>query len=142
MMETQPADRIGRSLVSVLPEEIEWGPYPAFPEAASLARVDGEPSEPGPYTIRVRVRAGEKLPPHWHPEDRVYTVMSGIFYIGLGEQFDADQLEPYPPGAVVLLPGRTPHFHWARSGEYITQVSAVGPLGVEFVDPIDDKRNS
>ena len=26
--------------------------------------------------------------PHQHPEDRVYTVISGIFYIGLGSVFD------------------------------------------------------
>ena len=34
-----------------------------------------------------------------------------------------------------MLPGDTPHFHWARSGEYVTQVSAIGPLGLEYVNP-------
>ena len=37
-------------------------------------------------------------------------------------------------------PGGTPHFHWARSGEYVSQVSAVGPLGLDYVDPEDDPR--
>ena len=64
--------------------------------------------------------------PHQHPEDRVYTVMSGVFYIGLGSRFDDEQLQAYPPGAVIVLPGGTPHFHWAKSGEYVTQVSAIG----------------
>jgi hypothetical protein len=32
----------------------------------------GQPSEPGPYTIRVKAPHGEKLMPHKHPEDRVY----------------------------------------------------------------------
>lgn len=44
-------------------------------------------------------------------------------------------------GAVVVLPGGTPHFHWARSGEYVTQVTAIGPLGLEYVDQKDDPRN-
>jgi hypothetical protein len=35
-----------------------------------------------------KLPAGIKLMPHKHPEDRVYTVMSGVFYIGLGERFD------------------------------------------------------
>ena len=35
--------------------------------------------------IRVKVPSGVKLMPHKHPEDRIYTVMSGVFYIGLGE---------------------------------------------------------
>ena len=49
--------------------------------------------------------------------------------------------QAYPPGAVVVLPGRTPHFHWARSGEYVTQVSAIGPLGLEYLDPKHDPRS-
>jgi hypothetical protein len=58
-----------------------------------------QPSEPGPYTIRVKVPSGVKLLPHRHPEDRVYTVISGVFYIGLGDQFDGDKLKAYPPGS-------------------------------------------
>jgi quercetin dioxygenase-like cupin family protein len=126
---------------SVLPEDVEWRPYAAFPPSARLAVVVGNPTEPGPYVIRVKVPAGVKLMPHRHPEDRVYTVISGVFYIGLGEQFDSDKLEAYPPGAVIVLPGRTAHFHWARSGEYVSQVSANGPLGLEYFNPKDDPRN-
>jgi len=73
--------------------------------------------------------------PHWHHEDRVYTVISGVFYIGLGEQFEEEKLQAYPPGAVVVLPGGTRHFHWAKSGEYVTQVTAVGPISLEYADP-------
>jgi hypothetical protein len=54
--------------------------------------------------------------------------MSGVFYIGLGDQFDGDKLEAYPPGSVTVLPSDTFRFHWARSGEYVTQVTAIGPL--------------
>lgn len=78
--------------------------------------------------------------PHKHPEDRIYTVMSGIFYIGLGEAFDDVKLSAYPPGSVIVLPGETWHFHWAKSGEHITQVSAIGPLGLEYHDARDDPR--
>jgi hypothetical protein len=56
--------------------------------------------------------------------------MSGVFYIGLGEQFDEKGLQAIPPGAVVVLPGNTPHFHWAKSGEYVTQVTAFGPIRI------------
>ena len=91
--------------------------------------------------IRVRVPGGVKLMPHRQSEDRVYTVMSGVFYIGVGDEFDADKLMAYPPGAVIVLPGSTSHFHWAKSGEYIAQVTAIGPLGFEYVNPKDDPRN-
>ncbi len=126
---------------SVLSEDIDWKPFPAFPPSVRLAVVVGQPSESAPYTIRVRVPRGVKLMPHRHPEDRVYTVISGVFYIGLGDQFDPNKLEAYPPGSVVVLPGNTSHFHWAKSSEYVTQVTAIGPLGLEYVSANDDPRN-
>lgn len=138
-MRINKADRA--TFRSVLSEDIDWKPFPAFPPSARLAVIVGEPSEPGPYVIRVMVPSDVKLMPHQHPEDRVYTVMSGVFYIGLGSRFDEERLQAYPPGAVIVLPGGTPHFHWAKSGAYVTQVSAIGPLGLEYLDPMDDPRN-
>jgi len=127
---------------TTLPEDMDWKPFAAFPPSVRLAVIVGNPSEVGPYTIRVKVPGGVKLMPHRHPEDRIYTVISGVFYVGRGDRFDAAKLEAYPPGAVLVLPGDTSHFHWARSGEYVTQVSAIGPLGLEYVDPKDDPRRS
>jgi quercetin dioxygenase-like cupin family protein len=129
------------TLQTILSEDVEWKPFAAFPSSVRLAVVVGRPSEAGLYTIRVRVPHGVKLMPHKHPEDRIYTVISGVFYIGLGDEFEVDKLEAYPPGAVIILPGNTTHFHWAKSGEYITQVSAIGPLGLEYVNSVDDPRN-
>jgi hypothetical protein len=106
----------------VRPEEIDWKPFPAFPPSVRFAVVVGQPSEKGPYTVRVKV-------------------ISGIFYIGLGDQFDANKLQAYSPGSVIVLPGNTPHFHWARSGEYVSQISAIGPLGIEYVNATDDPRD-
>jgi quercetin dioxygenase-like cupin family protein len=125
---------------SILPEDIDWQAFPAFPPLVRLAVIVGHPSEPGPYLIRVKVPGGAKLMPHSRPEDRIYTVISGVFYIGLGEEFDGDKVKPYPPGSVIVLPGNTPHFHWAKSGEYATQVSAIGALGLEYLNPSDDPR--
>ena len=125
---------------TILSEDIDWKPFPAFPPSVRLAVVVGQPSEPGPYTIRVKAPRGAKLMPHKHPEDRVYTVISGVFYIGLGDEFDASKLEAYPPGAVIILPGNTPHFHRAKSGEYVSQVTAIGPLGLEYLSVKDDPR--
>lgn len=79
--------------------------------------------------------------PHKHPEDRIYTVISGMFYIGLGDRFDSEKLVAYPPGAVIILPGNTSHFHWAKSGDYITQVTGLGPLGIEYMNSKDDPRS-
>jgi len=130
------------AFLAVLPEHIEWRAFPAFPPSVRLAVIVGEPEGVGPYTIRVKVPGGVKLAPHRHPEDRVYTVISGVFYIGLGDHFDESHLQAYPPGSVIVLPGGTSHYHWARSGEYVSQVSAIGPLGLDYVDSHDDPRRT
>jgi quercetin dioxygenase-like cupin family protein len=125
---------------AILPEDIAWRPFDAFPPEVRLATLVGHPEEAAPYVIRVKVPHDVRLQPHRHPEDRIYTVMSGVFYIGRGEKFDGDRVTAYPPGSVIVLPGNTAHFHWAKSGEYVTQVTAIGPLGLEYLDPIDDPR--
>ena len=134
----QPGQAVFRA---ILPEEIDWKPFAAFPASVRLAVVVGQPLRGGPYTIRVKVPRGVKLMPHRHPEDRIYTVISGIFYIGLGDQFDAEKLVAYPPGTVIILPGNTSHFHWAKSSDYITQITAIGPLGIEYINSKDDPRH-
>ncbi len=125
---------------AVLPEDIDWEPFPAFPSGARLAVMVGHPAEPGPYVVRVKVPGGTTESVRKEAEQARYTVMSGVFYIGLGKTFDGDRATAYPPGSVIVLPGETWHFHWAKSGEYVTQVSAIGPLGLEYHDAHDDPR--
>lgn len=127
---------------AILPEQIEWRPFAAFPPGVHLAVLVGHPSEPGPYVIRVKAGPDARLMPHRHPEDRIYTVMSGVFYIGFGDTFDGYAVTAYPPGSTLVLPGGTWHFHWAKSGEYVTQVAAIGPLGLEYANAADDPRGT
>jgi len=133
-----PNDKLG----DIYAEDIKWSAFPAFPPEARLAVLIGDPKKEGPYVVRVRVPSNLVLMPHKHPETRVYTIISGVFYIGIGEKYDPAKLKAYPPGSVVVLPANTPHFHWAKSGGYETQVSAYGPLGISYINPSDDPRNA
>jgi quercetin dioxygenase-like cupin family protein len=126
---------------SITQANIHWKPFAAFPPSARLAILVGDVKRSEPYVVRVKLPAGIKLMPHTHPEDRIYTVISGTFYIGLGKTFDASKLQAYAPGSVIILPAGTPHFHWAKSGDYVTQVTGHGPLGISYVNPGDDPRN-
>jgi quercetin dioxygenase-like cupin family protein len=125
---------------SVNPENIVWNSFSAFPEKIKLAILVGDPNKGEPFIVRVKVANGEKIMPHKHPEDRIYTVISGVFYIGIGDEFNEAKLLAYSPGSVIVLPGNSPHFHLAKSGEYITQVYAIGPLGLEYLDKKFDPR--
>jgi hypothetical protein len=71
-----------------------------------------------------------KVMPHWHPDSaRTVLVLSGTFYFAVGEQWDESQLKAYPAGTLYSEPARTPHYAWARDGEVILQVTAIGPTG-------------
>jgi hypothetical protein len=74
-LESQGVPKV--EMMGTVSEEIDW--------------LVGEPTQAGPYTIRVKVPKRVKLMPHRHPEDRVYTVISGTFYIGLGRVFSGVQ---------------------------------------------------
>ena len=45
------------------------------------------------------------------------------------------------PCGLIALPVGQVHFHWAKSGKYITQVIAIGPLGLHYADLAIDPRN-
>jgi len=96
----QPGEAVFKS---ILPEDVDWKPFPAFPPAARLAVLVGEPPQAGPYLIRVKVPPGVKLMPHKHPEDRIYTVISGVFYVGLGDRFDEEGLRTLSHQPFLLL---------------------------------------
>jgi len=56
-------------------------------------------------------------------------VMSGTFYFAVGEQWDESKLKAYPAGTLYSEPARSPHYAWAKDGEVILQVTAIGPTG-------------
>jgi hypothetical protein len=51
---------------------------PGVPAGAKLVVAVGDPSKLGPYVVRVTVPNGVKMMPHVHPEDRIYTIISGV----------------------------------------------------------------
>jgi len=62
----------------------------------------------------------------------------------LPEDIDWEPFPSFPPPArlaVVVLPGGTSHFHRVKSGEYVTQVTAVGLISLDDVNPEDDPRH-
>lgn len=126
------------SVAQTLPGEIKW--RPGRDPGVQFAVVAGSTAPGHVYAVRIRIPADLKVMPHTHPNDRIYTVTSGIFYVGFGDKFNPDELKAFPVGSVVLVPAKASHFHWAKSGDYEVQVSGVGPTTAQFVNPEDDPR--
>ena len=115
------------SSIVKLPQDITYKGLPGAPQHVTLF---GNSSQPGLYVDRIRFPPGMKVMPHWHPDTvRTVLVMSGTFYFAVGEQWDESKLKAYPAGTLYSEPAKTPHFAWAKDGEVILQVTAIGPTG-------------
>ena len=108
-------------------DELQYRGLPGTPQYAVLY---GDASKPELYVMRVKFAPGVKVMPHSHPEQvRIVTVISGTFYYAFGDTFDESKLQRMPPGTMFTEPARVPHFAWAKEGEVILQLTAVGPTG-------------
>jgi quercetin dioxygenase-like cupin family protein len=117
--------------------EVKFGPAPAvFPPGAEMAVLQGDPSIPGAvFTVRLRFPNGYVLPAHWHPTDENVTVISGTFFVGIGDKFDRAALLPaLRSGGFVSAPANVNHFATVR-GRTVVQVHAIGPFRLTYVDP-------
>ena len=110
-----------------LPQDIVYKGLPGAPQHVTLF---GDSSKPGLYVDRIKFAPGMKVMPHWHPDSvRTVLVLSGTFYFAAGEQWDESQLKAYPAGTLYFEPAGTPHYAWAKDGEVVLQVTAIGPTG-------------
>ena len=126
------AQTFGPSVVR-LPEGIVYKGLPGTPQHVTLF---GDPTKAGLYVDRIKFTGGTKVMPHWHPDPvRTVLVLSGTFYFAVGEVFDETRLTPYPAGTLYSEPPGTPHYAWAKDGEVILQVTAIGPTGNTRVPP-------
>lgn len=119
------------------PADMKWSAQGGLAMPGMLqVNLVGNPSEPGPYTLRLQFPAGYKLAPHVHPDDREVTILSGSWYTGYGPKFDETALKALPAGSFYTEPANVAHFVEVRE-PVVIQVSGRGPSGRQFVDPVD-----
>jgi hypothetical protein len=121
------------------PAEIPYGPAPVFvAPGAQLAVLEGNPgATSGDYTIRLKMPAGYRIAPHWHPQRENVTVISGTFKFGMGDRFDESTMGTFPAGSFAYLDPNMHHYAMA-SGEVVVQVHGTAPLQFNYVNPADD----
>lgn len=126
--------------IAITPPEMTWvsqGPL-AAPGMEQLNLV-GDPSKPGPYTLRLKFPKGLKIAPHTHPDSREVTVLSGVFATGYGETFDGAKLKILPAGSFYTEPADVPHYIEIKE-DTVLQVSGTGPSGRKSVNSPDNPK--
>ena len=110
--------------VRVTPDELIWKLNPLGLQQTIVA---GDPLKAGVYVLRTRLPAGLRVQPHFHPDERIVTILSGTLLVGYGEQFDESKMKGLPAGSLFTEPSKQPHFVWAKDGEVVVEVIGHGP---------------
>jgi quercetin dioxygenase-like cupin family protein len=121
--------------------QVNFQPGPAtFPAGSEIAVMQGDPSQTGVYTVRLRFPAGYRLPPHFHPTDENVTVLDGTFLVGMGDSIDLSSVVTLHADGFITAPAQAHHFAVAQ-GPTIVQVHGEGPFAITYVNPADDPAN-
>lgn len=122
-------------------KDLTWGAAPpSLPAGAQLAVLSGNPGAEGPFTIRLKMPPGYRVPRHTHPTDETVTVMQGQLSASLGEAAHAHS-GALATGDFVNMTAGMQHEVSTRGGA-IVQVQAMGPFQITYVNPADDPRNA
>jgi len=122
-------------------EALKWGPPPpGLPAGAQVAILAGDPATVGQmFALRIKMPAGYKVPPHWHPTDEQVSVLEGALMMGMGEKFDQATMKSLSAGSFAVMPKEMRHYVHAK-GATVIQVQGIGPFGISYVNPADDPR--
>lgn len=133
------ADPVLEGHISITPADIKWTEASLGP-GTQIAVLEGDPKQAAPFTMRLKVPPNFKIHAHTHPVFERVTVMSGTFYLGIGEEFDSAKAKAYPTGSVTMMPPGMPMFAYTTDEEAILQLHGTGPWGIDYLHPEEDPR--
>ena len=112
------------ALAYKLPDQLQWSQ--ALP-GAKMAVLKGDPGKPGLYVVLIKWSPHSMSRPHFHPNDRFITVISGTWWVGTGSKFDPDATVPMPAGSFVTHFGKQIHYDGAKDEEAMIEIVGEGP---------------
>jgi hypothetical protein len=107
-----------------LPDKINWTSDPGGAKEAVLA---GDPDKPGLYVVLTKWTPHHMSHPHFHPNNRYITVISGTWWVGTGSKFDPNSTTPLPAGTFVTHYGKQIHYDGAKDEEVTLEIVGMGP---------------
>lgn len=117
--------------VALSPGDLVWD----IERSNHRATISGSNETSGMYVYRTRFPDGFRNTPHFHPDSRVGTVISGALHVGHGEEFDESIMRPIAAGGVWTEPAGQAHFVWAKDGPVVIQIVGEGPSGTTQINP-------
>ena len=98
----------------------------------------GNPAALGLYTLRLTAPPNTRIEAHSHRDTRSAVVVSGTWYFGYGQSFDAAALKMLPPGSFYTEPGGEAHFAETQGEPVTLFITGYGPTDTVYVNPAND----
>src|SRR5260370_8291171 len=86
-----------------------------------MAVMRGDPDKPGPYIVLIKWGPHQMSRPHFHPNDRFITVLSGTWWVGTGSKFDPESTVPMPAGSFGTHFGKGVDYGGPKRGETLIE---------------------
>lgn len=123
----RPPDLDATAVVYQHPDQVKWTGREG---AAQTAILLGDPSKPGLYIELVKWYPHNMSRPHFHPNDRYITVLSGTWWVGTGTKYDPDATVAMPAGSYVTDLAKGVHFDGAEDEMAIIEIVGEGPATI------------
>ena len=123
-----------------LPGAVKWsGWINGFPpHSGEMATLYGGLDKPGPYLVLMKWYPGYMSAPHKYVTDRLCVVLSGMWWINSGEDFDPASCVPVAAGTFVHRVAETWHYDGViASGKEPAEIAicGMGPVRIAFAEP-------
>src|SRR5581483_11531018 len=112
-LHAQSTNRSDMEFTGYVFEQLKWEPAPTWlPSGSEMSILEGSPTDAGPYTIRLKLPAGYRIPTHWGAGDEHITVISGLLHIGTAPSYDKSTGKSIGAHSFALIPANMKHADW------------------------------
>ena len=104
----------------------------------TMCMLYGDPSKPGPYTVKYTWWPGNFSKPHYHNNERWAYVVSGTWWTSSSTVYDERTTYPVHAGTVAVDILRGVHWDGARTGEKEPAVLVLAGTGPNTTQGVDE----
>ena len=97
-------------------------------------KIFGDPRKPGWYGVLLKWYPGHYSKPHFHPNVRYITVLSGHWWVSSSNVYDPTKTYPLPPGTIARDEANTVHWDGAKDETVVLEIVGEGPAPNVYVD--------
>jgi quercetin dioxygenase-like cupin family protein len=129
-----PENRVVRNSLDANPAPA--GAAPRFADIQTTV-ILGDPTKPGPYTIRLSVPPNTRIQAHTHRDNRTAVVVAGTWYFGYGPVASAAAEKALPAGSFYTEPAGVAHFAETKAEPAQVYITGEGPTDTLDADASD-----